>query len=490
MFHDSDRDGIYGHKVEEHLQWSDKAAQLIQGIASDTHMMERARMKNVDPMEVQSWLMQTVDVSRAKIEEISSFLVDEFKGTREGDQMFRALTQLEMNPSTGDLYTPEEAEKKMLSSLRDIGMKQRSSNFQYAGARFDPGQMQGPEKDMLSTATRIGPAGALEEITNPDKIRKALKDREKQEPEGKRINQKDGIAYNKPISMKVANLTEQLNAGLGADINWNEYSPADIAEWALTDPGWTAGDSDLRKAFPRDEGESGEKYAVRMAGVLGSFRNKVADKIPKNSQAAATMVRQGINIGKIILPDGNAAKDLNVWADANQRTFGFGHKTEANIIKALNNSVQAEMEDKAVVDGQAAGITTLVVSGKHAGAIRHTFLIDGNKYEILTEPYAYQGSAMAASRMIAEVRSSLSPTAKETVSIPGIGSFTVKNIPVTDTQGSRLETVLVDENTGEMLRGEDVENLNTRLFHQAAGSSKTIWQQATTFNAEPRERKP
>ena len=464
MFHDSDRDGIYGHKVEEHLQWSDKAAQLIQGIASDTHMMERARMKNVDPMEVQSWLMQTGGVSKAKIEEISSFLVDEFKGTREGDQMFRALTQLEVNPSTGDLYTPEEAEKKMLSSLRDIGMKQRSSNFQYAGARFDPNAGAGerfsspvaiPSERKTTLGEKLSDK-AVDEYLDPKKPWwEKFTTGEWKGSLGKEWSAASALneaERTKLKSSELKKLQDAYDSGKLLTAVTPDTNPGVLIEFITSNP-------DYQKSYPQLRNEDPTQYAKRLVGVFRDTHQPNDIRIA-DPNAAKELAREAIVRGGSIFSQrsGDQAVELKtgLWRPEEEDAPGvslldFG--VEKTLLEAL------EPGGTAVIDH----ITTGSLAGKWKISFRHS----GRLYNTAIEPVAGMTKAFSGMAQLNEAASSMKPGTKAKISMGDLGSVFFELVPETQNGKSTLTPYVVYTKNGvtvEETLSEAESYLNTRLL--------------------------
>jgi hypothetical protein len=460
---DSETKGIYRMAVEEKLPWDVKAAQLIQGIQSDTKLMQKAIMSGVDPKEVNMWLMQKSELSKEKKDAVASLLVNEFRSSSEGNQMFRDLTQLKVNPVTGSVYTEKEAEKEMLGFLEDIGQKQVGYNYNYSPARFDPdaGKVPAPIIPDPLTLVEEMPSKEIDRVT----ASKELTDK---------FNTDGSVKESKSIwaEPKISKRTKEKESQLVNDsFNWGDTTDVDIVRMAMSD-------NVITKNFPRKADETDLAYTKRFANILRS-RTTSRELVPTFRPAAAELAEMAVLRGVIYQENGSAYDNLEKWLEDVDEFFTY----ESTIRDALFNSINAEKEGK-TVNGQMPGITSMIMSGKHAGRLKHTFSVGGKNKQIILSPVAGMERSGTVMRAIAEMESSLNPEKKMELDLGEHGVLELRNRPAKS--GERIETTLIDN--GQELDPKRVYELQKTMLMQMWGTSGTLLQKAFTFTAEKNER--
>jgi hypothetical protein len=408
---DSETKGIYRMAVEEKLPWDVKAAQLIQGIQSDTNMMQKAIMSGVDPGQVQYWLMQTSGVSKDKKDNIAKFLVDEFKSSSEGNQMFRDLTQLNVNPATGTVYTAQEAEDRMLNFLKDIGQKQVNTNYNYnqiaipksSGDENEPPRI---EDSLLVRGETVDP---FDGKLNDEAVNKYLKDKDFDitpsvaapgtlagntgtTPAAQKVNR----------SKKVAELQKAYEQGNLYSVVTPETPKSAIFEFI-------GQNQDLKTAFPKSTNEDEGAYFKRLVGV---FRDVHAPKnIRLNDMESARKLVAGVSLaGRNIFYDqqGNPKEDFiqGLWRPGDKAYEEALTHTESAVTKSFMES----LSDKATMPAQIEHITT----GNNAGRWRVRFMHDATTgltpYETIMEPVANMGAYYAGMAALNNAAQSMKPT--------------------------------------------------------------------------------
>ncbi len=104
---------VYEPKFEQQLGYDEKMSDLVANISTDPVFQEMGQ------------LLQTgTHLGNKKVTRIVDGLMSTYLSTDEGIQQMRKLTQLDINPETGETYTAQEAQEKVKSQMMSIAAKQ------------------------------------------------------------------------------------------------------------------------------------------------------------------------------------------------------------------------------------------------------------------------------------------------------------------------------------------------------------------------------
>lgn len=104
---------VYEPKFEQQLGYDEKMTDLVANISTDPVFQEMGQ------------LLQTgTHLGNKKVTRIVDGLMSTYLSTDEGIQQMRKLTQLDINPQTGETYTAQEAQEKVKSQMMSIAAKQ------------------------------------------------------------------------------------------------------------------------------------------------------------------------------------------------------------------------------------------------------------------------------------------------------------------------------------------------------------------------------
>ena len=112
---------VYQGKSEAQLDYSAKMQTLLADIQADPVKLQRAGLTQAD---IEGYLVSGELLGPEKIKKIVNGLKSVYLESDEGVQQIRKLTQLDINPETGQLYTPQEANAMIEDMMLNIGMKQ------------------------------------------------------------------------------------------------------------------------------------------------------------------------------------------------------------------------------------------------------------------------------------------------------------------------------------------------------------------------------
>jgi hypothetical protein len=425
---DSETKGIYRMAVEEKLPWDVKAAQLIQGIQSDTNMMQKALMSGVDPGQVQYWLMQTSGVSKDKKDNIAKFLVDEFKSSSEGNQMFRDLTQLNVNPATGTVYTAQEAEDRMLNFLKDIGQKQVNVNYQYNQAAMPKSSGSGEE---------YRPEAALPRRTNiPNMFEEKLADTNVDEFIKKRLEPGFSVIefFQGKGTRKVAELQKAYEAGNLRSVITPETHSNELLEFIYNN-------KDYRASFPKEAKEDEASYLKRLSGIFKDIHQPTY--IALNDQFAARDLVSSVSmVGKNVFYDknGTATDGLlgAIWdADSGSSGINFRDFSEGDVQKAFKDALAIDSKNPADI----VHITTGPNAGKWEVTFTNENFFGDSRYRTVVEPVPNMGAYYAGMAELNRVAQSLRPGATSKVNVAG-NVVVMRLVPMTEGRKSSLVPIV------------------------------------------------
>ena len=104
---------VYEPKFEQQLGYDEKMTDLVANISTDPVFQEMGQ------------LLQTgTHLGNKKVTRIVDGLMSTYLSTDEGIQQMRKLTQLDINPQTGETYTAQEAQEKVKNQMMSIAAKQ------------------------------------------------------------------------------------------------------------------------------------------------------------------------------------------------------------------------------------------------------------------------------------------------------------------------------------------------------------------------------
>ncbi|MAN62444.1 MAG: hypothetical protein CMI60_10920 [Parvibaculum sp.] len=104
---------VYEPKFEQQLGYDEKMADLVANISTDPVFQEMGQL-----------LKTGTHLGNKKVTRIVDGLMSTYLSTDEGIQQMRKLTQLDINPETGETYTAQEAQEKVKSQMMSIAAKQ------------------------------------------------------------------------------------------------------------------------------------------------------------------------------------------------------------------------------------------------------------------------------------------------------------------------------------------------------------------------------
>ena len=127
----SESDGAYNARVEERKNIMPDLETITRGIASKPIVLQTAKNKNLDPATAAMYVMSGDYVSEDQVYSLADNMADVFINSESGNQMFRELTQLKVNPATGKLYTELEAKAYLSKLVFDHSSKQVGGKYNY-----------------------------------------------------------------------------------------------------------------------------------------------------------------------------------------------------------------------------------------------------------------------------------------------------------------------------------------------------------------------
>jgi len=104
---------VYEPKFEQQLGYDEKMTDLVANISTDPVFQEMGQL-----------LKTGTHLGNKKVTRIVDGLMSTYLSTDEGIQQMRKLTQLDINPETGETYTAQEAQEKVKSQMMSIAAKQ------------------------------------------------------------------------------------------------------------------------------------------------------------------------------------------------------------------------------------------------------------------------------------------------------------------------------------------------------------------------------
>jgi len=104
---------VYEPKFEQQLGYDEKMSDLVANISTDPVFQEMGQL-----------LKTGTYLGNKKVTRIVDGLMSTYLSTDEGIQQMRKLTQLDINPETGETYTAQEAQEKVKSQMMSIAAKQ------------------------------------------------------------------------------------------------------------------------------------------------------------------------------------------------------------------------------------------------------------------------------------------------------------------------------------------------------------------------------
>lgn len=116
-------DNVFEPQVEKEENYNAEMITLIGKINADSGGINFKKYK-VNPGDIRDFISNPKGISKSKAKRIALSLVDAYTNGNIGDQDFRKLTQLDVNPSTGEFYTEEEALDDISQRLIDIASRQ------------------------------------------------------------------------------------------------------------------------------------------------------------------------------------------------------------------------------------------------------------------------------------------------------------------------------------------------------------------------------
>jgi hypothetical protein len=463
---DSSVDGIYQRASETKLNWEERALQLLQGIASDSGSIRNAAIAaGVDPSQFGKWLSTGEGVTKGKMEKVADALTDPFLKSQEGIQIVRALTQLEINPETGDMYRPEEAREQVREYLKEVGLKQVGWTEKLFPAW--EGDSSGSEESGLPqsqlTLHALNENPEMSKVTNSDDLNRLFTDTGT-------FKENAAVRKEPKLTARIKKLETDI---LSDRINWNEYSSVDFARFIQTD-------NEFTRSFPRKSGESDKMYTERLAGVVRK-RPTSQELMPTYRPAAAELAELALSRGIIYQENGNPYNSLEDFLEDTDKAF----RNESTVQEALNRSIQGEKKGESI-DGQPQGVTSLVTTGKHAGKLRHTFFVGDEKMSLLLSPVQGMDAQFNLLKNISEIQSSLNPNRKDVYDMGEHGVLELRNSPSKD--GKAIDTRIFDDGTELSL--SEVAKTQQDLILYVYRNSGTIFQKAFTFTQAKGERDP
>lgn len=112
---------VYQGNSEAQLDYAAKMQTLVADIATDPVKLKQAGLTQA---EVDGYLVSGTHLGPEKIKKIVNGLKQVYMQSDEGIQQVRKLTQLDVNPETGQLYTAEEADSMVEDMMVNLAMKQ------------------------------------------------------------------------------------------------------------------------------------------------------------------------------------------------------------------------------------------------------------------------------------------------------------------------------------------------------------------------------
>jgi len=116
-------ENVFQPQVEKEENYNQEMITLIGKINADSGGINFKKYK-VNPGDIRDFISNPKGISKDKAKRIALSLVDAYTNGHIGDQDFRKLTQLDINPSTGNFYTEEEALDDISQRLIDIASRQ------------------------------------------------------------------------------------------------------------------------------------------------------------------------------------------------------------------------------------------------------------------------------------------------------------------------------------------------------------------------------
>lgn len=127
----SESDGMYNARVEERKNIIPDLETITRGIASKPIVLQTAQTKGLSPSEAALYVMSGKYVTENQVFELADNMADVFINSESGNQKFRELTQLAVNPATGKLYTEQEAKAYISKLVFDYSSKQVGGDYDY-----------------------------------------------------------------------------------------------------------------------------------------------------------------------------------------------------------------------------------------------------------------------------------------------------------------------------------------------------------------------
>ena len=132
---------VYEPKFEQMLGYDEKMADLVANIS----------MSDTGIKQIGALIRTGAYLSNSKVQRVVDGLMGTYLSTDEGIQQMRKLTQLEIDPETGETYTPEKAQEVIKSQMLAIASKQAGkSSFSY---QKNPYYVQQQNPGLVGTTT-------------------------------------------------------------------------------------------------------------------------------------------------------------------------------------------------------------------------------------------------------------------------------------------------------------------------------------------------
>ena len=132
---------VYEPKFEQMLGYDEKMADLVANIS----------MSDTGIKQIGALIRTGAYLSNSKVRRVVDGLMGTYLSTDEGIQQMRKLTQLEIDPETGETYTPEKAQEVIKDQMLAIASKQAGkSSFSY---QKNPYYVQQQNPGLVATTT-------------------------------------------------------------------------------------------------------------------------------------------------------------------------------------------------------------------------------------------------------------------------------------------------------------------------------------------------
>ena len=116
-------DNVFVPQVEKEENYNAEMITLIGRLNADSGAIDFKKHK-INPGDIRDFMYNPKGISKSKAKRIALSLVDAYTNGHIGDQDLRKLTQLELDPETGENYTTEAAMDNISQRLVDIASRQ------------------------------------------------------------------------------------------------------------------------------------------------------------------------------------------------------------------------------------------------------------------------------------------------------------------------------------------------------------------------------